>query len=281
LQGLQFIDCASEEIAPLIHTVRDRAEELLLVLLGFDGVLAEYEGDPAAVHLSPARRELLRRLMSLPGVALGVISGRRVHDLRPRVGLGDDVFYIALHGLEVVGPGFTRIEHAAFEQYPQRMRDIIAEIMPLISQIKGAHLEDKEAALALHTREASGADAVWARLRLLGRAAEIADPLAFRVLRGNHVFELLPNVGPARAAAVAAVRDLLERREGRRVFALYVGEDVAEDDAYEAIAGHGVTAVVGRRVAHADHHLESIEMVEQLLVQLAAARDPGEADHRS
>lgn len=80
-------------------------------------------------------------------------------------------------------------------------------------------------------------------------AAEITDLQAFRMLRGNHVLELLPDIGPVKAAAIAAVRDFLEQREGRRVFAVYVGEDVAEDDAYEAISGHGVAAVVGPRAA--------------------------------
>lgn len=281
MQGFPSTCDASAEIESLVRTVGKHVDDLLLVLIGFDGVVAEYDDDPETVRLSPERHELLRRLISRPRVALGVVSGRRVHDLQQRVGLGDDVFYIGLHGLEVIGPGFTRIEHQTFKQHQQRLREIIAETKPLISQIEGAHLEDKDAALALHTREASGANAVWARLRFLSRAAEITDLNAFRVLRGNHVLELLPNAGRPKATAIAAIRDFLARREGRPVFAVYVGEDVVEDDAYDAIADHGVAAVRGRRAAHVDHHLESIEMVDQLLVRLAAARDPGKAQHGS
>jgi len=87
--------------------------------------------------------------------------------------------------------------------------------------------------------------------------------------------------GPAKAAAIAAIRDFLEQRDGRRVFAVYVGEDVSEDDAYEGISGHGVVAALGRRSAQVDYHLESIELVEQLLARLAAVREPGEAHQRS
>jgi len=87
--------------------------------------------------------------------------------------------------------------------------------------------------------------------------------------------------GPAKAAAIAAIRDFLEQRDGRRVFAVYVGEDVSEDDAYEGISGHGVSAALGRRSAQVDYHLESIELVEQLLARLAAVREPGEAHQRS
>ena len=86
---------------------------------------------------------------------------------------------------------------------------------------------------------------------------------------------------PRRQPLFAAVRDFLEEREGRRVFAVYIGEDVSEDDAYEAFSGHGVAAVVGARAAQVDHHLPLIEMVDLLLAQLAALREAGETRGRS
>jgi trehalose-phosphatase len=185
------------------------------------------------------------------------------------------VFYIGLHGMEVVGPGFTLLEQRALTQHQEELRDVFTAAVPLISEISGAHLEDKEVVLALHTRQATSSDAVWARFHLLSRASQIANLQSFRILRGNHVLELLPNVGPTKATAIAAIRDFLEQREGRRVFAVYMGEDVAEDDAYRAIVPHGVAAIVGRRAPHVDHYLESIEMVDQLLTRVAAVRDPG------
>jgi trehalose-phosphatase len=271
-------ELTSEQIEPLVQTIQTHQNDLILVLLGFDGVLAEYEDDPEEVRLSPARRDLLRPLIGHRDVVVGVVSGRRVHDLRRRVGLGDDVFYIGLHGLEVVGPGLTRIEQRAFGEYRERLRQISAAAEPLISEINGAELENKEAVLALHTRQANSSDAVWARFHLLSRAGEIAGLRTFRTLRGNDVLELVPNIGTTKAAAITAVRDFLEQRDGRRVFTVYLGEDVAEDDAYEAIAGHGVAAAVGRRAAaRVNHHIESIEMVDQLLGRLARACDPADA----
>ena len=280
MPGLTSIDGASERIVPLVQAVQDHLNDAILVVLAFDGVLVEYEEDPAVVHLSPARRELLRRLVDHPGVTLAIVSGRYLHDLQQLVRLGgEDVFYIGLHGLEAVGPGFTRIELETVKQYREQVHQITAAAEPLISQIYGARLEDKGVVLALHTRQANSSDAVWARLHLLSRAGERTDAQAFRVLRGNHVLELLPNIGPTKAAAITAVRDFLEQRERRRVFAVYVGEDVADDDTYDAIEGHGVAAVVGQRATRVRHHLESIEVVDQLLARLVALLDSEEA-HR-
>ncbi|MBI4265905.1 MAG: trehalose-phosphatase [Acidobacteria bacterium] len=263
---------ANSELDGLIRAVQEHSTELLLVLVGFDGVLTEYRDNPNEVRLSDGRRRLLERLVHA-GAAVGVVSGRRVHDLRARVGVGDELFYIGLHGLEVVGPGFTRIDRETFDHYRDQLREIASITEPTIAEIGGAHLEDKEAAIALHTRQADSVDAVWARLHLLGRAAEITDLQAFRVFRGNHVLELLPNIGHAKAAAIGAIRDLLEQRHGRPVFAVYVGEDVVDDDGYEAIAGRGVAAVVGRRAGQVRYHLDSIDAVEQLVAELVAARE--------
>jgi trehalose-phosphatase len=279
LQSFGVTDNAFEPVERLFQAIHRHRNDLIFVLLGFDGVLAEYHNDPDAVRLSPTRRDLLFRLIGDPDITLGVVSGRRVGDLRQRVGLNDEVFYIGLHGLEAVGPRFTRVERQAFGECRELLREISAAAGPLISQIGGAHLEDKEAVLALHTREANSSDAVWARLYLLSRVSEIAGPLSFRVLRGSHVLELLPNIGATKAAAITSIRDFLEQRDGRRVFTVYVGEDLADDDAHEAVASNGIAAVVGRRATRVDHHLESTEMIDQLLVRLSATDSQADQPH--
>jgi alpha,alpha-trehalase len=271
----------AEQIEPLVRAVENHKDDLIFVLLGFDGVLVEYDDNPDAVRLSAAQRTLLRHLLDAPGIALGVMSGRRLRDLRRRIGLGDDVFYFGLHGLEAAGPRFRRIERQAFAEHRNVLRDISAAAQPLISQIDGAHLEDKEAVLALHTRHANSGDAIWARLHLLGQASTMAHRPNFRMLRGHHVLELVPNIGATKAAAISAARDFLERRDGRRVFIVYLGEDVAEDDAHEAITGHGVAATVGPRIAaRAAHHVGSVALVDQLLRRVAEACDPGASSGR-
>jgi len=262
------------EIAPLVETVKRHANDLLLVLAAFDGVLAEYRDDPATVRLSAERRELLSRLVCQPGVALGIVSGRRVQDLRQRVGLGDDVFYVGLHGLEAVGPGFTRIERHLIDEYRDALRDLASALEPAISETEGARVEDKGAAIALHTRQAEAGDAVWARFHMLNNAATLLNTRVVRTLRGNHVLELVPNTGHTKAEAITAIRDYLWRRDGRPVFTVYVGEDVIDDDAFEAVAGYGIAAAVGRRGGQARYALSSIAAVEQLLAEISDARTP-------
>jgi trehalose-phosphatase len=133
-------------------------------------------------------------------------------------------------------------------------------------------VEDKEAAIAVHTREASSSDAVWARLHLLSAAAAVAGLHALRVIRGNHVIELLPNVPSPRATAIARIRNHVWERTARPVFTVYIGEDVPDDDAFEAVAGRGISAAVGGRARKARFHLGSTSDVWRLIERLAARR---------
>jgi trehalose-phosphatase len=141
-----------------------------------------------------------------------------------------------------------------------------------MSSVAGIRVEDKEAALAVHTREAGPVDTIWARLHLLNAAADLVNRHELRVVRGNHVFELVPNVRHPKARAITAIRHFLQEREERRVFIVYVGEDVVDDDAFAAVEDHEVAAVVGRRGRQARYHLTSTAVVWRLIESLAGVR---------
>lgn len=155
------------EVDEIVGAVESHSEDLLFLLVGFDGVLVEYDGDPEAVRLSSTLCEFLESFVSRPDVALGIVSGRRVKDLKGRAGLGENVFYIGLHGLDVEGPNFASTERELFDYYRGRLREVAVTLEPSVSSVAGIRVEDKEAAIAVHTREAGPVDAVWARFHLL------------------------------------------------------------------------------------------------------------------
>jgi trehalose-phosphatase len=260
------------ELDQIVAAVESHSNDLLFLLLGFDGVLVAYDRDPEAVRLPSPARNLLESLASRPDVVLGIVSGRRAKDIKARTGLGNGVFYIGLHGLEAEGPDFASAEREVFDGFRDRLREIAATLEPSLSSVAGIRIEDKEAALAVHTREAGPVDTVWARLHLLNAAADLVNRRELRVVRGNHVFELVPNVSYPKAHAITEIRRVLEQREQRRVFTVYVGEDVADDDAFEGIDDQDVTAVVGRRGRQARYHLPSTAVVWRLIESLASVK---------
>src|ERR687898_778681 len=86
------------------------AETAFVLLLDFDGTLAEFNPDPAAPELTLERWTLLNQIASEPGVSLGIVSGRRLDDLRARTRLPDHVYHAGLHGLEIEVDG-VRTSH--------------------------------------------------------------------------------------------------------------------------------------------------------------------------
>src|SRR5258706_4856935 len=76
----------------------------LLLLLDFDGTLSPIVKNPRRASLPQATRRVLTDLARRPGVAVAIVSGRRIEDLRALVGL--PVIYAGNHGLRIEGPGF-------------------------------------------------------------------------------------------------------------------------------------------------------------------------------
>lgn len=270
---LQFVSCMhalNDIVGAVGNTVSLHANERLLLVVSFDGVLAKYEPDPRDAHVKAERLIRLQRLQQIPGVVVAVMSGRSLCDLRRRIDLGEHAYYIALHGMEIVGPGYARSCDEVSRSFRGRMREVAHRVRSTLGNVPGVRLECKGPVLALHTRDAAPEHVVWSRFQFLGAAAELVNADIVRAFRGHDVLELLPNVGCSRADALCAVRARVEAQHGQPVFTVYVGGDLADDDSVRAIDDHGVAVVVGQRT-HTAHHIEPGQ-VDTLLEALSATR---------
>jgi trehalose-phosphatase len=256
----------------LLDALRVQAHNELLIAIAFDGVLTGYDHDPDTACITRAQRTLLRGLADAPDNSLAIISGRRIADLHSRADVGGDVFYIGLHGLEVVGPDYVDVRQDIINDCRGMFTALERCLTPIISAMPGVRLENKQAAIALHTRDADSADVAWSRLLLLSRAADLATLGGIRVLRGRDVIELLPNVSYPRASAIAGIRDLIERRRQRHVVTLYVATDMLDDDAFEFVRTAGICVAVGKRGARLGYHLATRDDVGGFIARLACDR---------
>jgi alpha,alpha-trehalase len=238
------------------------------MLLDFDGTLVELADDPDLVRLSDARRDLLRRLARRPDLTIGVISGRRLADLRRRVDAGSAVFYAGLHGLEIEGPG-TRFVHVRAAGTRALIRRLGRSLVTATRDLADVRIEDKAFTVAMHVRGA----APTARRHAKGRLLEIAGPHleagTLRVLRGANVFEILPAVAWTKGDAVLHIKAAVARRYRRPVWPVYAGDDVTDEDAFTAIGIEGLAVAVGDRPTRAAFRLAGPEAVERLLRRVA------------
>lgn len=247
---------------------RRPAETAFVLLLDFDGTLAEFNDDPHAPELTPERFELLSRISRRPAVSLGIVSGRRLDDLRYRTRLPDHVYHAGLHGLEIEVHG-ARTTHPDLSWAEAKLVGLADSLRKLLHEYPGTLIEDKGASVAVHTRQLPFAmyDKVFARADVLA-VPWIAESLVRR-LEGNAVVEYLPNISGHKGEATQWIIADVEAKLQRPTWVAYIGDDITDEDAFRAITC-GIGVLVGLRPTSATHKLDGIADVDRFLRWLAA-----------
>jgi len=244
------------------------ADSAFILLLDFDGTLAEFNPDPAAPQLTPERWDLIQRIGRQPDMAVGIVSGRRLDDLRRRTRLPDRVYHAGLHGLEIEVDG-RRTDHPDLPSAQERVDGLAESLARLTRDFPGAVIEDKRASVAVHARRIAPGqrEAVFARADVLA-VPWIAEGRVRR-LEGDAVVEYLPNIGGHKGDATRWIVADIEARTARPAWVAYVGDDITDEDAFRAIRS-GIGVLVGLRPTAATHKLNGIADVDLLLRWLAA-----------
>jgi trehalose 6-phosphate phosphatase len=228
-----------------------------LLAFDFDGTLAPIVALPGEARVPlPVAQRLQRLAQRLP---VAVISGRRVADMQERL-LFEPRYVIGNHGAEDPSVGRGTELAPALDGLRARLRAAAASL-----QEAGVWIEDKESSLALHYRLARDREAALAAIE---RVLADLDP-GLRAFGGK----MVANVVPAFAADKAdALLDLVARSgAGAAVFA---GDDVNDEPAFERAAPHWLTVRVGQDApeSRARYFINSpLEMRLMLDRMLAAA----------
>lgn len=237
--------------------------EPLILLTDFDGTLAEFHPNPAAPMLSDTRREWLRDIAAQPLTFVGIVSGRRIADLRSRAPLPSHGYYAGLHGMEIE-EGSRRWQHPDLDRARADVRHLIPELARVAERFPGALVEDKEASVAVHARGVAYED----RAAALAMADACADPWLgdgrLRRLEGSLVIEYLPNLSCHKGDAVHWIARDVASRVGREGWVVFLGDDVTDEDGFRAIT-RGMGVLVGSRPTAATHQLDGLADVDTLL----------------
>jgi trehalose 6-phosphate phosphatase len=235
---------------------------ILLTACDFDGTLAPIVDEPDAARPLPGALTALERLAALPGVAVAVVSGRSVADLRRRTAFPPDFLLVGSHGAEIGDQGVVGLDDAGAALH----RELRVALEGMAAEDRGFRLEVKPASLAFHFRMADPARGEEITARIL---RELATRPGVRLRRGKKVLELL--VAPADKGD--AVRRLRARTGADAV--LYVGDDLTDEDAFAALGEGDLGVKVGPGETRAAHRVEDPVAVVGLLELLAARRAQG------
>lgn len=265
---------AEEPSPPLLANptrVSSRLEDKRPALfLDYDGTLTPIVERPEDARLSEDMRRTLRDAARTMPVA--VISGRDLEDVRTLVGI-PEIVYAGSHGFDIRGPDL-RLELPEGVDALDDLDRAAEALAERLDAIPGARLERKRFAIAVHFRQVMERDVERVE------AAVEAVHGRFEQLRrtgGKKVFELRPDIDWDKGRAV---RWLLAELglDSPDVLPIYIGDDLTDEDAFEALRGRGVGILVAERpqLSAADYRLNDTDQVAALLRHLVDTETAGE-----
>ncbi len=226
----------------------------LLLAFDFDGTLAPIVSNPAEATMRRRTRERFARLCRLYPCA--VISGRSRGDVLQRLGDTEVGHVIGNHGLE---PALRS------ERFLARVRRAHGLLSASLSEWPGVSLEDKRYSLALHYRRSRQKRMVRAAME----ARIAALPGDLKIVPGKLVLNVVPRGAPNKGDALLRIR-----AQERADVALYVGDDVTDEDVFKLDQPGRVLGVrVGySRSSSAAYYLRTQDEVDELLGRLIDMR---------
>ena len=232
------------------------AASRVVVALDFDGTLAPIVDDPARAVIRSGTRVLLRHVTARYPCA--VISGRGRRDVLVLVKGTGVSCVVGNHGLEWPG------DHAGSSRVRGQVRRMARALKAVLAALPGVVLENKGYSIAVHYRGSKNKDATRVAIR-----AAVAALGACRITGGKYVINVLPIGDHHKGTALARIME-----ECGCDTAIYVGDDVTDEEAFAAARGAEVLTVrVGYcRASRAEYCLRSQREIDRFLALLAGLR---------
>jgi len=213
-----------------------RAAEKISVFLDYDGTLVPFVQNPAEAQLDERARETLARISSKRRVAVTIISGRSLADIRARVGL-EGLTYGGNHGLEICGGGLQFIEPMAAARGDE-LAQLSSRLAAELRGIEGVVVEYKGLTTTIHYRQANVGEI--GTIEDVARAAVALVAESFRTASSKMAIEVVPRSGWHKGKAATWINQHL----GGKPLPLFMGDDETDEDAFRALPD-GITVRVG------------------------------------
>lgn len=239
--------------------------KFILLLLDYDGTLTPIVETPSKAIIHKNTKALLQKLSKTAFCKIGIISGRKLEDIKNIVGV-DGIIYVGNHGLEIDGPKI-KFESQVSPRLKSIIRNIATDMQKRFSSIKGVLIEDKGLTLSIHYRKVSKKDMPAFEKIIF----EVTNPYVvgdnIKVNSGKKVLEIRP---PIKWDKGKIVLWLLARQQFfsgvKNVLPVYIGDDITDEDAFKVLKSKGLTVFVGKPGdSKANYYLKHAEEVTKFL----------------
>lgn len=241
------------------------------VFLDYDGTLTPIVERPEDATISDSMREAVRELAGRCPVC--VVSGRDRPVVQELMGL-DDLIVAGSHGFDIWSPNEGTIQMEAGSGSAELLDEVKDRLQDGAASIEGSLVEPKKTSVAIHYRLVSEDEKPEIKQLVDGLLEEYPDDL--KVTPGKMVYEIQPKIDWDKGKAVLYLLEALEL-DREDVLPIYLGDDVTDEDAFQALSDGGLGIFVGYaddpeaagRDTAADYVLNTVEEVERFLAALA------------
>jgi trehalose 6-phosphate phosphatase len=272
------VNSPGSNIGRLPHAIDDgerlrrrMAERRPAVFLDYDGTLTPIVDRPEEAVISASMRAAVRALAARCTVC--VVSGRDRRVVQGLMGV-DDLVVAGSHGFDIWSPDTGTVERQEGAEFEELVEQVTSRLHEQLDSIDGALIEPKRSSVGVHYRLVAEEE----RARIAAVVDEVlADhPQELKVTPGKMVYEIQPRVEWDKGKAVLYLLEALglDRED---VVPLYLGDDITDEHAFEALGSRGVGIFVGDaddpelagRSTAAAFRLRSCDEVERFLLALA------------
>jgi trehalose-phosphatase len=233
-----------------------------LFFLDYDGTLTPIASHPREALLPKEMQAVLDRLGDRYFVA--IVTGRGLKDIQTLIPL-KHVYFAASHGFILKDPEGQQFTCAGSDKYLDEIQEAYRYLYAKLGGIPGVHIENKEFSIAVHDRLVN-AEVEHVR-KVVAQAPQQFKGL--KVTYGKRVSELRPNVEWDKGKAVLWLIENALNLE-KPPFPIVIGDDLTDEDAFEAVKGSGVSICVQEapRETHADYILKDTLEVQKFLEKM-------------
>jgi len=230
-----------------------------LILLDYDGTLIPFFKNPEEARPNQGIKRLIKDLSGIDGNHVVIISGRDRHTLNRWFGR-IDVSLVAEHGVWLKEPGK---EWRTVQELSDDWKNEIRAVIEFSAQrTAGTFVEEKDYSLVWHYRKADPELAQIRGRELMDNLMDLTKNLDLTVTEGNKIIEVRSaGINKGKAAQMWVNKD-------RPGFILAIGDDVTDEDTFEALPDQAYTIKVGFGNTEARLKLNSTKEVRALLKQL-------------
>lgn len=247
------------------------AGKRLAVFLDYDGTLTPIVDRPEDAVISEDMRQVVKGLAGRCTVC--VVSGRDRAVVQRLMGI-NDLVVAGSHGFDIWSPRGGAIQREEGTSSAELLRGVTETVRDRVASVEGALVEPKKSSVAVHYRLVDEQERP--RIAAIVDSVLAAEPDALRVTPGKMVYEIQPKVDWNKGRAVLYLLEALGL-DSEAVLPLYIGDDITDEDAFQALSGRGIGILVadpadpevaGRTTA-ADYVLRDTREVERFLDGLA------------